>query len=102
MSPLGPADSPLDARAARPGSASVESGDLFAGKPVVKRSPVPRHRLAPELTAGQLVALRLALAGESHASYPDWIGRFHELDPVRVHFAHDRAIWERDVAESIR
>ena len=36
------------------------------------------------------------------ASYPDWIGRFHELDPVRVHFAHDRAIWERDVAESIR
>ena len=35
-------------------------------------------------------------------TYPDWIGRFHELDPVRVHFAHDRAIWERDVAESIR
>src|SRR6266576_1157691 len=44
----------------------------------------------------------LALAGEQHAAYPDWIARFHEFDPVRVHFAHDRAIWQRDVAESIR
>ena len=26
--------------------------------------------------------------------------RFHELDPVRVYFANDRAIWER--AEAIR
>ena len=59
MSPPGPADRALDARAARPGSASVESGDLFAGKPVVKRSPVARHRLAPELTAARVLCHQL-------------------------------------------
>jgi len=59
MNPPGPADSPSDARAARPGSASVESGDLFAGEPVVKRSPVPRHRLAPELTAARALCHQL-------------------------------------------
>ena len=59
MNPSGPADRAQDARAARPGSASVESGDLFAGKPVVKRSPVPRHRLAPELTAARVLCHQL-------------------------------------------
>ena len=59
MNPSGPADSPSDARAARPGFASVESGDLFAAKPVVKRSPVPRHRLAPELTAARVLCHQL-------------------------------------------
>ena len=44
----------------------------------------------------------LALAGEAHAPYPEWIARIHEIDPVRVHFAHDRAVWQRAVAGSIR
>ena len=59
MNPPGPSDRAQDARVARPGSASVESGDLFAGKPVVKRSPVPRHRLAPELTAARVLCHQL-------------------------------------------
>ena len=65
---------------------------VLAGQALNFSSDYARHQYSHEL----------ALAGESHAPYPDWIGRFHELDPVRVHFAHDRAIWERDVAESIR
>src|SRR6266699_2558240 len=67
-------------------------GAVLAGQALNFSSDYARHQYSHEL----------ALAGESHASYPDWISRFHELDPVRVHFAHDRAIWERDVAESIR
>ena len=59
MSPPGLARSLSDARAARPGSASVETGDLFAGEPVVKRSPVARHRLAPELTAARVLCNQL-------------------------------------------
>lgn len=37
----------------------------------------------------------LALRGEPHADYPAWMDRFAELDPWRVLFAHDLAIWER-------
>jgi len=33
--------------------------------------------------------------GEPHADYPAWLDRFAELDPWRVLFAHDLAIWER-------
>src|SRR5438874_8015343 len=65
---------------------------VLAGQALNFSSDYARHQYSHEL----------ALAGEAHASYPAWISRFHELDPVRVHFAHDRAIWERDVAESIR
>ncbi len=65
---------------------------VLAGQALSFSSDYARHQYSHEL----------ALAGEPHATYPDWIARFHELDPVRVHFAHDRAIWERDVAESIR
>lgn len=54
-------------------------------------SDYARHRYSHEL----------ALAGEEHGPYPDWIARFHAFDPVRVHFAHDRAVWERDVAAAI-
>ena len=50
----------------------------------------------------QRYARELALAGEAHAPYPEWIARIHEIDPVRVHFAHDRAVWQRAVAGSIR
>jgi glyoxylase-like metal-dependent hydrolase (beta-lactamase superfamily II) len=37
----------------------------------------------------------LALRGEPHADYPAWMDRFAELDPWRVLFAHDHAVWER-------
>jgi len=40
-------------------------------------------------------ARELAIAGAPHADYPLWIDRFAELDPWRVLFAHDLAIWER-------
>ena len=59
MNPPGPADSPSDARAARPGSASVESGDLFAGKPIPRRGPATRRSLAPELTAARVLCNQL-------------------------------------------
>jgi len=36
-----------------------ESGDLFAGKPVLGRSPVTRRRLAPELTAARVLCHQL-------------------------------------------
>lgn len=39
----------------------------------------------------------LAKRGEPHAEYPAWIERFAELDPWRVMFAHDLAIWHRGV-----
>ena len=37
----------------------VESGDLFAGKTVLKRSPAARRRLAPELTAARVLCNQL-------------------------------------------
>jgi glyoxylase-like metal-dependent hydrolase (beta-lactamase superfamily II) len=40
----------------------------------------------------------LALRGEPHADYPAWMDRFADLDPWRVLFAHDLAIWERPPA----
>lgn len=65
---------------------------VLGGQAVSFSSDYGRHQYSHELR----------LAGEPHAAYPDWVARFHELDPVRVYFAHDRAIWMRDVAESIR
>lgn len=43
-------------------------------------------------------ARALKLRGEPHADYPGWVDRFAELDPWRVLFAHDLAIWERPAA----
>jgi glyoxylase-like metal-dependent hydrolase (beta-lactamase superfamily II) len=40
-------------------------------------------------------ARELAQRAEPHADYPAWMDRFAELDPWRVLFAHDLAIWER-------
>jgi hypothetical protein len=37
----------------------VESGDLFAGKAVLRRSPAARRRLAPELTAARVLCNQL-------------------------------------------
>jgi len=60
MNPHGPADSLLDAPAAQQaGSTLIESGDLFAGKPVLKRSPAAKRRLAPELTAARVLCNQL-------------------------------------------
>jgi glyoxylase-like metal-dependent hydrolase (beta-lactamase superfamily II) len=51
--------------------------------------------------ARQRYSLELALRGEPHGAYPDWVGRFHELDPWRVYFAHDTAVWQREGRGSI-
>jgi len=60
--PLAPTTSVSGERAA-PVAASIdtpiESGDLFAGKPVLKRSPAAKRRLAPELTAARVLCNQL-------------------------------------------
>lgn len=44
-----------------------------------------------------LTALRLAEAGEPDPpTYPEWLPRILAVDPWRVAFAHDLAIWQRD------
>lgn len=40
-------------------------------------------------------ARELRVRGEPHADYPEWMDRFAELDPWKVLFAHDLAVWER-------
>jgi glyoxylase-like metal-dependent hydrolase (beta-lactamase superfamily II) len=46
--------------------------------------------------ARQRYSLELALRGQPHGPYPEWVARFQDLDPWRVYFAHDTAVWERD------
>ncbi|HEX9495878.1 MAG TPA: N-acyl homoserine lactonase family protein [Candidatus Limnocylindria bacterium] len=46
--------------------------------------------------ARQRYSLELALRGEPHGPYPEWLARFQELDPVRIRFAHDTVTWERN------
>ncbi len=89
-------------------------GDLAPGLRLI---PTPGHTtghqsLVVETTQGRIVlagqaqnfasdhaiasyARDLALRGEPHADYPAWMDRFAKLDPWRVLFAHDLAIWER-------
>ena len=58
MSALEPAKSPLRGRTA--GSPmSAESGDLFEGKPIPRRSPAARRSRAPELTAARVLCNQL-------------------------------------------
>jgi len=59
MNPPGPAGSLPGAGAMQPAPALIESGDLFAGKPVAKRSPAAKRRLAPELTAARVLCHQL-------------------------------------------
>ena len=51
--------------------------------------------------ARQRYSLELALRGEPHGPYPEWVARFQELDPWRVYFAHDTATWERGADAAI-
>jgi len=46
--------------------------------------------------ARQRYSLELALRGQPHGPYPEWVARFQEFDPWRVYFAHDTAVWERN------
>ena len=59
MSLLAPANSLVDTRAAQAGSTPIESGDLFAGKPVLKGSSGAKRRFAPELTAARVLCHQL-------------------------------------------
>jgi N-acyl homoserine lactone hydrolase len=45
--------------------------------------------------ARALAAWRLDQEGVAHPDYAPWVARLQELDPWRVTFAHDLAIWER-------
>lgn len=47
--------------------------------------------------ARALLAWRLDKEGRPHPPYAPWVARLQELDPWRVLFAHDLAIWERGV-----
>jgi hypothetical protein len=57
VSALEPAKSPLRMRAAS--TIDAESGDLFAAKPIPRRTPVARRRRAPELTAARVLCNQL-------------------------------------------
>jgi len=46
--------------------------------------------------ARDLYAWRLDRAGSPHPEYAPWVARLQELDPWRVTFAHDLAIWQRE------
>ncbi len=62
MRPLAPTNKLSDGRAAPELSSvdiPVESGDLFAGEPFVRRSPAARRRLAPELAAARVLCNQL-------------------------------------------
>jgi hypothetical protein len=60
MTPLEPANGLQRGRTAPQADSSVgaESGDLFAAKPIPKRSPIRRSR-APELTAARVLCNQL-------------------------------------------
>ena len=45
--------------------------------------------------ARAVYAWRLDRDGAAHPPYAPWVARLQELDPWRVVFAHDVAIWER-------
>jgi len=45
--------------------------------------------------ARAVLAWRLDREGRPHPEYAPWVARLQELDPWRVTFAHDLAIWER-------
>ena len=45
--------------------------------------------------ARALFAWRFDREGQPHPPYAPWVARLQELDPWRVTFAHDLAIWER-------
>jgi glyoxylase-like metal-dependent hydrolase (beta-lactamase superfamily II) len=47
--------------------------------------------------ARALLAWRLDREGQAHPEYAPWVARLQELDPWRVTFAHDLAVWERGV-----
>jgi N-acyl homoserine lactone hydrolase len=51
--------------------------------------------------ARQRYSLELALRGQPHGPYPEWVARFQEFDPWRVYFAHDTVVWERSAETAL-
>jgi N-acyl homoserine lactone hydrolase len=47
--------------------------------------------------ARDLYAWRLDRTGAPHPEYAPWVARLQDLDPWRVTFAHDLAVWQREV-----
>jgi len=46
--------------------------------------------------ARALFAWRLDRDGSPHPDYAPWVARLQQLDPWRVTFAHDLAVWQRE------
>lgn len=46
--------------------------------------------------ARALYAWKLDRNGSPHPDYAPWVARLQEIDPWRVTFAHDLAVWQRD------
>ena len=47
--------------------------------------------------ARALTAYRLSMEGSPEApAFPDWLTRMMELDPYRIAFGHDLAVWQAD------
>ncbi len=92
------------------GEAEVLPGVLVLPTPghtAGHQSVVVRRRDGTVVIAGQshdtatgysadVLAWRAHAAGHGHSlpSFPDWIDRLQQLDPARVVFAHDHAVWE--------
>lgn len=81
--------------------------------PGLRLIPTPGHTdghqsLVVETRQGRLIlagqafngatdyAIEAFSSGVEGAEVPDWVRRFQELDPWRVVFAHDLAVWDRD------
>lgn len=85
--------------------------------PGLRLMPTPGHTdghqsLVVETRQGRLIlagqafngatdyAIEAFSSGVEGAEVPDWVRRFQELDPWRVVFAHDLAVWDRDGSAS--
>ena len=64
---------------------------VLAGQALGTATEFARHRYSHER----------AEHGLGHPPYPDWVPAISRLDPWRVYFAHDRAVWQRDALEPI-
>jgi glyoxylase-like metal-dependent hydrolase (beta-lactamase superfamily II) len=65
---------------------TTEGRIVLAGQAVGNASDYARAQYAWQLRRG---------GSPEPVTYPDWVARFQELDPVRILFAHDTCVWER-------
>src|SRR6266571_1692321 len=75
------------------------SFELLAGEaeiaPGVRIVPTPGHVPGHQSFVVDTQEGRIVIAGQAF-QYAPWVARLQELDPWRVTFAHDLAIWQRE------